>query len=58
MPNQQQWENHTLNPAPYQLMLPFDVGVRIEATERVRLLLASPRFPNTIVCTTFCLKVA
>ncbi|MCL2398083.1 MAG: hypothetical protein FWC93_08475 [Defluviitaleaceae bacterium] len=39
MTNQLQQGNNTLNPAPYQQMLPFDVGVRIEAEEAVRLML-------------------
>jgi len=39
MRNKKQQENHTLNPTPYQQMLPFDVGVKIETTEPVRLML-------------------
>jgi len=36
MRKQIQRENDTLNQAPYQLYLPMDVGVRIEASEKVR----------------------
>jgi transposase len=39
MQNKIQQENHTLNHATYQLILPMDVGVKIEASESVRLLL-------------------
>ena len=39
MTNKIQQGNDTLNFAPYQLYLPMDVGVKIEASEKVRLLL-------------------
>jgi len=39
MRQQVQRENDTLNLAPYQLYLPMDVGIKIESSESVRLLL-------------------
>jgi len=39
MTNQLQQRDNTLNHAPYQQMLPFDVGVKIESSEAVRLML-------------------
>ena len=39
MRNQVQQGNNTRNRTPYQQMLPFDVGVKIETSEAVRLML-------------------
>jgi transposase len=39
MPKQIQQGNNTLNHAPYQLYLPMDVGIKIEVSEKVCLLL-------------------